>query len=213
MINKQRLEEAKRLFSKFLNEGLIKEEKNENYPINSNLNSGYILTILQSKSGNFSINLSKDFSCDIKSAEGSFNIIIPECSLEKKCDSEKSASMVINILDSLCESARTSPFLMPLGQNKTSKPLDFKNKPNPLCTFSSNKKFILSSINTKAFFSELRSKIQCGQNITFSQLRVCLEDVLEWMTHGGFISDVHYDDQSIVDSIKDALKADLKEDI
>ncbi len=35
-------------------------------------------------------------------------------------------------------------------------------------------------------------------------LTVCLEDVLEWM-QTGVVNDVHYDEQSVIDSIKDVL--------
>ena len=36
-------------------------------------------------------------------------------------------------------------------------------------------------------------------------LTVCLEDVLEWM-QTGIVNDMHYDEQSMIDSIKDVLE-------
>jgi hypothetical protein len=33
-----------------------------------------------------------------------------------------------------------------------------------------------------------------------------LEDILEWFENKGFIEDVHYDEQHIIDSIKEVLE-------
>ena len=38
-----------------------------------------------------------------------------------------------------------------------------------------------------------------------AMLTACLEDVLEWM-QTGMVNDMHYDDQSMIDSIKDVLE-------
>jgi ribosomal protein S8 len=37
------------------------------------------------------------------------------------------------------------------------------------------------------------------------KLRELLEEILEWLKNDGFIEDIHYDEQSIIDRIKEVL--------
>lgn len=46
---------------------------------------------------------------------------------------------------------------------------------------------------------------EMSRNQKENSLRICLEDILEWLQTGGFIDGVHYDDQSVIDSIKEVL--------
>lgn len=39
----------------------------------------------------------------------------------------------------------------------------------------------------------------------YAKLKVCLEDVLEWLENNYKISGVAFDEQSIIDSIKEAM--------
>ena len=46
---------------------------------------------------------------------------------------------------------------------------------------------------------------EMSRNFEDNPMRICLEDVLEWIQTGGEIDGVHFDEQSVMDSIKEVL--------
>ncbi len=115
--------------------------------------------------------------CDSKSLAGILNNQIPKCLEETNLSSIKCLSRVINSLCSNKASLKTSPFSMLLGQSLTSCPNLVRKEYNPLCTFSSNKNFILCwKRDCEVSFSNLCSEVQSSLNMFFVQRGVCFED-------------------------------------
>ncbi|MBI2647165.1 hypothetical protein HYW99_01695, partial [Candidatus Woesearchaeota archaeon] len=142
--------------------------------------SGTSLTTLPSSSSGecrFS-NLEIERFCASKSFARILNNQIPKCLEEANCSSVKCLSRVISNLCSDKVSLKTSPFSMPLGDNLTSCPNLDKKENNPLCTFSSNKNFILSRDKFETSFCELDSKFQGSFDMLFTQRRVSFKDFL-----------------------------------
>ncbi len=160
--------------------------------------SGRSLTTFPSRSsGEYCFNNLEIASfCDSKSFGRILNSQIPMCLEEITGVSRKSASLVINNLCSLTADFKTSPFEMVLGDSLTSCPKSERNENNPLCTFSSNKNFILSrDRNHEISFSDLGGEVQSSTDMTLSQGRVCIKDFIS----SGFIFE-HFKDYRNHDS-------------
>jgi hypothetical protein len=114
--------------------------------------------------------------CVSKSFARILNSQIPKCSEDANCSSVKCLSRVINNLCSDKVSSKTSPSSMLSGDNLTSCPNLDKKENNPLCTFSSNKNFILSRDKLETSFCELDSKFQGRFNMLFTQGGISFKD-------------------------------------
>ena len=144
---------------------------------NSNSSGRSLITLPSISSGEccFS-NLEIERFCASKSFARILNSQIPKCLEEANCSSVKCLSRVISNLCSDKVSSNTSPFSIPLGDNLTSCPNLDKKENKPLCTFSSNKNFILGRDKFETSFCELSSKLQSCFDVLFNQGRVCFKD-------------------------------------
>lgn len=130
------------------------------------------------KSLTFDNKLEIPLFCASKSLGGTLNNNIPNCSEEEYSGFKKSESLEISILSSLIDMSKTLLFLKPLGDNFTLCPTLDRKENNPLCTFSSNKNFILGSRNQpEASFCEFSNKLQGSSNMILGQGRICFDDV------------------------------------
>ena len=157
---------------------IIEEEQNYNI-LNSLSDSKRIIFPFNSSSENFLSKFNIAFFCRWILFGGILNNIIPKwCSKEEYGGFEKSVSCEIIILSSVLANLKTSPFLIPLGQNITSCPNLIRKESRPLCTFSSNKNLILCRYSVKTFFSELSSEIKCGFNMLFCKRRIRFKNII-----------------------------------
>jgi len=144
---------------------------------NSKSSGRSLITLPLNASGECSFsNLDIVRFCVSKSFARILNSQIPKCSEDVNCSSVKCLSRVINNLCSDKVSSKTPPFSMPLGDNLTSCPDFDKKENNPLCTFSSNKNFILSRDKFETSFCELDSKFQSSFNMLFTQGGISFKD-------------------------------------
>lgn len=144
---------------------------------NSKLSERSLINLPLNSSGECCFNSLEiaDF-CASKSFGGILNSQIPKCLEETKGLSKKSASLVINNLCSDNDNSKTLPFEIVLGVNLTSCPNLDKKYNSFLCTFSSNKNFILCWDKFKTSFSEMSSKFQSRSDMVFVKGRICLKD-------------------------------------
>ena len=157
----------------------LKGDHHFTYSISS---SDLRITTIPFKSEYFFNNLDTASFCIFKSLGEILSKTIPKCSEDEYTgNSKKSESREISVRFSFTANLKTSPFLMALGDNFTSYPNLMRNENSPLCTFSSNKNFILRILSDqpKAFFSKLNSKIQGSFDMTFSQRRICFNNFFD----------------------------------
>ncbi len=115
--------------------------------------------------------------CASKSFGWTLNNQMPKCSDETYALSRKSLSRVINNLCSNIANLRTSPFLIPNRHNLVSCFNLERNENIPLCTFSSNKNFILfRNGNYKVSFAKLCGKIKSSPNMLLGEGWICREN-------------------------------------
>lgn|SRR3989344_4927578 len=151
---------------------VLQEENKIKIYLSSNLEGERSLTILSlndSDSGYCFNKLDIVFRCPSMSSGDNLNSQMPKCLEEINLEAKKSASLEMSILSSLTANKKISPFLTLLGTHLTSYPILDKNENTPLCTFSSNKNFILCSYQSNSPSCQISSKLQSRLNMPLSE--------------------------------------------